>query len=1481
MTGAVAAVALALTGGFLVEAAGGVNTAKRVKGKNPTRAELFRSAAANAEKLSTLNPEHAPLGVPMKSEAAEGTPSVIYGCVVNGVGLPDYGIFSIQSDMGDINTIAIGSAFESLGNGTLAGDKYILYKDFLANDHANYAIFDAKTWRELDANENGPANINATCVTWDPTEQKVYGCFYKGGSSNKFELGVLDINTMTRTTIASINKYMVMACSPEGQLYVIDASGNLFKLDKKTGKATKVGATGVKPHILGINGACFDFKRNVMYYIAASGVLSNYIYKVDTTTGAATAVRTIPGGYVFTGIWVGEDSAAPTAPNKVSDLEPVFNNGALSGNVLFKLPTVTYQGQPGSGNLGYVVTSNGETVIDVAPSMSNIWGGSVTVPVTLAKEGYYTIRVAAKNATGTGPFSEYYGWLGNDYPKPVENIVLEYSQADKQYKLSWDKVTKPLHGGYLSPADVTYNVYTPDGRLVASNLTDNKYVEPSNTLVARTYQVTAVHAGLECEKRLSNTLGITEPPFFESFDVEENFAAWTTIDANNDGVTWEYPEAMRVKGYAMLGRARDNGTKDDWLITPPLNMKTGMEYDLVIKAMATSGNQTEKLEVKRGSAPNIESMNVDVIPVSRVYADSVTWRLPVRVESDGAWYFGIHGMSDPGAGYLELLEFSLEAPMALKAPGAGVFTVTPDYDCALKAKLSYKCPTVDIEGNALESMTKVEFYRDGKLVKTETNVSPGSTAEYMDEINVTLGDHEWRVIPYNEYGVGKNLLVTDYVGVHLPGAVTNAVLTERDNSGVLDVSWNAPEADIYGKPLDPSMVRYDIYDKNNRRIGVAATNRFTISLSDPTMQQFVSFAIVPVTDAGDNLSGRAWTQSIAAGAPYTLPFHESCPSQYVENNWTRDGLDMHYMYETIWASGTPQADAQDNDCGMWGWVPGSDGNETWLYSGKVQLDDKNPTLAFYYRAVRGAADEIEIVVKDYLLREDYKPIKKFTLGEADKDDWVRMFVPLDEYAGKTIQFGFHSICKNHLLIHLIDNIHIEEAFEDDMAIVKCDHPMRTRAGEPVTVTAMVENSGMTDAEDVRVQLWRDDELVAESIEGKFPMGLRYPVELVDSNIGSDANDSYQYKVKVLADYDDNAANDETEPFTVEVSKIPVPAVSDLTAETSADKVELKWTEPDYSAGCPEYILTEDFEGCTSWELDSAPGWTFFDGDKSTNLGLRWMNFPNSGDPCAFTVMDSDYPLADLPVVHLTAYSGTKFLGCWVASEGPNNDWLISPKLQGKAQTIKFMTRSWSNEDIETIKLYYSTTTNRVSAMKQIGEEIQVPAEWTEMSFDIPEGAKYFAIQCVSNDKIVLYIDDITYDWGGGPLTLKGYNVYREGVRQNAEPLQSPVFAVNDDEETHAWHVTALYDRGESVPSNTVYLKLSEVDDMSASDINVYADGRVIVIEGAKGEVIRVADASGISMRTIDDRSGRTSVRVASSGVYMVTVGNRTWKLAIR
>lgn len=185
------------------------------------------------------------------------------------------------------------------------------------------------------------------------------------------------------------------------------------------------------------------------------------------------------------------------------------------------------------------------------------------------------------------------------------------------------------------------------------------------------------------------------------------------------------------------------------------------------------------------------------------------------------------------------------------------------------------------------------------------------------------------------------------------------------------------------------------------------------------------------------------------------------------------------------------------------------------------------------------------------------------------------------------------------------------------------------------------------------------------------------------------------------------------------------------------------------------------------------------------------------------------------------HSGSQYLACpSVNWPEENDDWLITPRLDGRSQTVRFWSKA-ATFDSEWINVYVSSTDNHHDSFTKLNndEQIYVNDSWREYEFDVPEGTKYFAVRCVRRS-VFLFIDDFTYnkwDESADARTLLGYNVYRDG--QLVGYVSAPQTTFEDttvsEGETHTYAVTAVYAEGESDYSDAVTVVASAISSVGA------------------------------------------------------------------
>lgn len=189
-------------------------------------------------------------------------------------------------------------------------------------------------------------------------------------------------------------------------------------------------------------------------------------------------------------------------------------------------------------------------------------------------------------------------------------------------------------------------------------------------------------------------------------------------------------------------------------------------------------------------------------------------------------------------------------------------------------------------------------------------------------------------------------------------------------------------------------------------------------------------------------------------------------------------------------------------------------------------------------------------------------------------------------------------------------------------------------------------------------------------------------------------------------------------------------------------------------------ITDDFESYTPFTVDPVGTWTYYDGDGVQAWGWNDVTVPNLPYTGSCIIMN---PTQTSPVAtdSYAAHSGNQYLAIfnanpnYMTTTGTTNDWVISPQMPSiDGGTLTFWARILTtNYSPETMRILYSSTNNSPSSFTQIQEVNVSTTTWTQYSYSIPAGATYVAINCVSDDKFALFIDDINISFTTSEPTI--------------------------------------------------------------------------------------------------------------------------------
>lgn len=471
----------------------------------------------------------------------------------------------------------------------------------------------------------------------------------------------------------------------------------------------------------------------------------------------------------------------------------------------------------------------------------------------------------------------------------------------------------------------------------------------------------------------------------------------------------------------------------------------------------------------------------------------------------------------------------------------------------------------------------------------------------------------------------------------------------------------------------------------------------------------------------------------------------------------------------------------------------------------------------------------------------------------------------------------------------------------DQRIMLKDYPSQMKIGDTKSVTVSVKNIGLDKvlAKNYVVKLYADNELVAtiDRDDDTTPVNNLEKGESQTLTFQLTATKAGKMTIyaEVVNEADEELRNNKTEVATIIVlSDIVLPTI-ELGGKVRSGSVKLEWTNPNGH-------FVEDAEQYAAFAYEALGAWTMVDGDKAftqkPNNLFSTVDYPNANTPKAFIVMDP-YKAGLGPDVNLNGqrflpHSGNQYFAGFYSAvkdndnsghEVDNDDYMVSPVLSGSAQTISFWAKGYRGTEAagnqtdmafqETLEVLYTLDAANLdpTTYSVARDEFVINDKaWEEYTAELPAGAKHFALHRTSKateyvdyegtqqkvagtGSFMMMIDDITFQTE--PRTVKGYTVYKNG--EKVETLQAdatsygPVSADNDD----LFTVTALYEEGESLPSNAYGINLAtSIDTPQTSDLRPQAS-------------------------TYFDLNGRVVNGQLCPGIYVVKHNGQTRKMIIR
>lgn len=1340
---------------------------------------------------------------------------------------------------------------------------------------------------ELSSEWMGSASTRliSTDMAYDPTTGNVYGCFYNDTFSG-FELGVINFANKTRTTFADLGggRFVGLAVNNDGDLYGIHQNGNLYKINPADGTVQEIGSTGLAMTTY-TQSAAFDPNTDKLYFSALLSDSEAGLYEIDTTTGHATLVTEYLNAEQFVGIFIPMAVASDDAPAMPTDLTVNFEGNSTVGTVTFTLPTESKGGEALSGSIDYVVKVKNTVVA----SGSGEPGQTITEENISADSGMNKFTVEPANAAGKGEPASLIMWIGFDEPLAVTDLSVNISYEGVA-ELSWTAPTTGSHGKPVASEDLTYNIVRhPDDVTVAEGLTETNYTDHifADEMASYTYTVTPYNRGL---KGASAT---TAPqiygshvlvPFEQEFTSKEDASLWTITDGNSDGSTWSY-----TKGALEFSTMYGNKTPDEWIISPAFKLSSTCIYKITFDVSASklyqSGNDVYDILYGNGDVNEYTGVIAEGFSVKN--SQRSTKELTFSVEENGDYSIAFHLKSVKGASYTSnFYNFKIEIEAYNEAPAAPELTVVAGERGANTATINVTAPTLTSVGNPLQEVTSVTVVRDGGVtVGTQTDIAPGQEVVFTDT-DIASGNHTYEAYATNNCGDSPMASATAFIGLDKPSPSLNALLKETGEDEVT-VTWTPSEVGVNGGYVNVNELTYRIQrsDAAVMNINQAGVTSFTDTPSGVRLNYRQSELFYNIFCSNENgESARATTNSIIIGESYQLPYVEAFSTGWTDNmGWTNVNTGKFRIESGLSSDG-------DNYAAMF--TPSENVKSATYISSKIDITGATePTVIFDYYAYPGTQASFSILAE---MNQDGNAATLATIDFAEltgEEGWRKVAVPVEGMdAARYVRIHFVAESEDINTPVAVDNIVLRDYTPYNVA-AKLDINGHVTAGQKNAALVKVENLGSQVAKNFTIELYVNDKVVDSKPSGELAVGesniyeLTYEPKLSETGVVRvHAYANYKYD----SDLDDNMTDDV--PVVVEYAHYPVVT---LDGQPTAEGILLTWDAPELAKGA----IVDDFETYVPWLKNNFGEWTTFDADGGGTWGLTGVNMDWNSKPMAwmtFNVDEIEAAIGHSDANPLTAHSGSQYV-CSFASNYMDalycQDWLISPEISTKGQTLTFWARQINSQnEAEWLEVKYSTTDNQPSSFTQslLAEPItDLTNIWKEYSVELPAGAKFFALENVGltsgNSKgypFAIFVDDVEYTSVSNDLEVAGYNVYRNGelIAQLGADCTSYVDGDVEFDEENKYQVTVVYNLGESEYSNEFNGILTGIAHVS-DNLKVASSDNVIIVRNAGNETVKVFAANGAIM--YENISVNNADITVIPGVYLVKVGSKLVKMTVK
>ncbi len=650
---------------------------------------------------------------------------------------------------------------------------------------------------------------------------------------------------------AGFNTQCISMCYNEidKKLYGVTINNDFVTIDPATGNQTKLFHINMSNGAY-ISGMTYSATERLFYWNANFENWTSGVYTINAETQEVKMAYNFSNGDLYSCLFIAGQAVSAETPMRPEFVSSSFPQGATTGTVSYRMPTILADGSEIAGNVTWTSYLDGAKYASGTAAPGEVVAAEFKDLATGTHKFAMTVTVGGKTCEQV----ETSLFVGFDFPQAPTNVQLT------EGLVKWAPVSKGIHGGYVDQSDLEYEVFLNSESLGKTTKTQMSFTMPELPVQKFTASVVATSRGQKSEPGVSNFIVAGEPWTIpvDMVASEETYDLMTITDGNNDEVSWWYdPED---EGF--YSQYSDTTDPDDWLFLPAIEFPDASKnYSFYISCMkVTSYYPEDYLEVMIGTYPSPDHMTDVVIPKFSPQSRDYAWfeNLLLKVPAPGAYYIGLHatGAAKSQLGILvhevRVEDNGISANSPAKVQN---LEATPADKGALSATVSFNMPTLDLAGNKLASDATITAVVTADEEKTVTG-KPGDAMSLS--IRTVQGDNTISVQSFLGDQAGATANVNVFTGVIKPGVVKNLKGAVSEDMMSIDITWDPAESYMSNGYYDPATVDYILvtFNPNTQEIdgtllmGTGITS-YTYTLPTGAEQNLYTYGVVARNAAGD------------------------------------------------------------------------------------------------------------------------------------------------------------------------------------------------------------------------------------------------------------------------------------------------------------------------------------------------------------------------------------------------------------------------------------------------------------------------------------------------------------------------------------------------------------------------------------------------------------------------------------------------------